>query len=78
MIDVKGTTDHIRDMSETLRRYANDIERTAKWIDSDGDIERVADVANAIANMMGNLRLDLLVSRPIRALRWVKEAKTND
>lgn len=66
-IDVEPTVDVIRKMAEKLRAAALELDAIAiiKNLQADGNFEHVGDAATCIANLMPNMRLDLLVVRPL-------------
>jgi len=51
-----------------MRDCANDLTKLAERMRANVDIELAGDAANAVANLIPNLRLDLLVQRPVRAI----------
>lgn len=65
-IDVKPTAEAIRKMAENLRHAAQQLDGIAEKTEANGTFEYVGDAANCIANLMPNLRLDLLIVRPLR------------
>jgi hypothetical protein len=65
-VDVEPTAAVIMDMAVTLKNYAHELERTARKMMDRGDITLASEALGAITNCMQNLRLDLLVTRPIR------------
>lgn len=65
-IDVEPTVDVIRKMAEKLRAAALELDAIADKTQADGNFEHVGDAATCIANLMPNMRLDLLVVRPLR------------
>lgn len=65
-IDVEPTVEAIRKMAENLRVAALQLDAIAEHTLADGNFERVGDAANCVANLMPNLRLDLLIVRPLR------------
>lgn len=67
-MDVKPTVEVIRQMAQEMRRAALEMERTAEKIEETGEIDRAADAMMCIRGLYGNLRTDLLITRPIRAI----------
>jgi hypothetical protein len=61
------TAEVIDAMASRLRDSAKDLERLAARMRDTNDLELAGDAVNVIANLMPNLRLDLLVTRPIKA-----------
>lgn len=66
VIDVKPTVEVIRQMSEMLRHSALQLDSIADRTEASGNFEQVGDAISCVANLMPNLRLDLLVARPLR------------
>lgn len=64
--DVEPTATIIDDMAKTLKHYARELESTAKRMRDTGDLTYAAEATMSIANITQNLRLDLLVARPLR------------
>ncbi len=58
----------LHEMTDTIRKYADEIDRDAIRLAETGNWEHVSFAANHVSNMMGNLRLDLLVTVPIREI----------
>ena len=67
MMDTKETVELIREMAVTLKSYADQFERTATRMQETGDLSYAGEIAGGVANLIQNLRLDLIVTRPIRA-----------
>lgn len=65
-IDVAPTAEIIRKMAASLRVAAAELDAIATKTLADGNFERVGDAASCVANLIPNLRLDLLVVRPLR------------
>jgi hypothetical protein len=65
-VDVEPTVAVIMDMAATMERYAAEMKAVARKMLIDGDISRAAEALTSITNCFQNLRLDLLVTRPIR------------
>lgn len=68
-INVDSTVETIEDMARKMRQYALDVERVAARMRETGDITYASEVMQSITNMNTNLRLDLLITKPIRALQ---------
>lgn len=66
VIDVEPTVTVILDMADTLNRYSRELKAIARKMETDGDISRASEALTCITNCVQNLRLDLLVTRPIR------------
>lgn len=65
-IDVVPTAEVIFKMAENLRLAAAELESIAERTKQTGDFFSVPEVVNCVVNLMSNLRLDLLVTRPLR------------
>lgn len=65
-IDVNPTAEAIERMAENLRAAANQLDEIAARTRQKGNFEAVGDAASCAANLLPNLRLDLLVVRPLR------------
>lgn len=65
-IDVKMTAEAIDEMAKALEHYANDLRQNAKSMRKHNDISYAGEAMQTIKNCFGNLRMDLLVIRPIR------------
>lgn len=65
-IDVDPTVDAIRKMAESLRHAAMQLESIADKTEASGNFEQVGDAISCVANLVPNLRLDLLIVRPLR------------
>lgn len=77
--DVKPTIKVILGMVKTFRQEADELENIADRMASSGDISYVAEALNVYQNLGSNVRIDLLVTRPIREyeniLKTIKEKK---
>jgi hypothetical protein len=67
-IDVEPTAQAIIDAADYLRSIESKLRHTADRMRETKDITYASEAANAIANILPNMRIDLLVTRPIRAL----------
>lgn len=65
-VNVQPTAEAIEKMAENLRSAAAQLDAIAERTRQKGNFELVGDAANCVANLMPNLRLDLLVVRPLR------------
>jgi hypothetical protein len=65
-VNVQPTVEAIKKMAENLRDAAQQLDGIAESTQASGNFERVGDAANCVANLMPNLRLDLLIVRPLR------------
>ena len=79
-VDVEGTAMAIENMAKTLEDYAEELRRDATKLREKKDMIYASSALQCISNCMGNLRLDLIITRPIRsinhALRTVDTVKT--
>lgn len=64
--NVDGTVEVIRKIAETMRYYADQIDRHGDAMSKDGDLSRSAEVLLSVNAMLNNARLDLLITRPLR------------
>ena len=69
MINVESTAQSIDEMASTIERFAASIRNQAKRMREEKDISIAADVANNVTGMLTNIRLDLLITRPLREMR---------
>jgi len=65
-METKDTIAAIKTMTKTMREYADSFDRLAKRMEESGDLSYAGEVAGGVANLIQNLRLDLLVTRPLR------------
>lgn len=68
-METKNISKVMREAAETLRHSANSLDQKANELDETGDLSICGDAMNSMVSMIGSLRLDLLVTRPIRAMR---------
>ena len=66
--EVEPTAMKIDDIAITLRKYSTDCERIAKKMRETKDLSYAGEILNLVFNLLMNLRLDLMVTRPIRSL----------
>lgn len=66
-IDTKPTVEAINNMATLMSSKSEELRQTARRLQDTGDFSRVADAMSIITNMVGNLRLELLIVRPLRA-----------
>lgn len=66
-IDVEPTAAVIDDMAKNLEHYAAQLRHLSKLMREKRDITLSAEAALTVGNIMQNMRLDLLVQRPLRA-----------
>lgn len=65
-VDVTPTVEVIREMAVMLQRASEDLTRVANLMEQTGDFERTTDAYTAIRDLNTNLRVDLLIARPVR------------
>ncbi len=65
-METKDTVAAIKIMTKTMREYTDSFDRLAKRMEESGDLSYAGEVAEGVANLVQNLRLDLLVTRPLR------------
>ena len=73
-VNAQSTVEAINQTAARMEEYAAEIRRIGLKISETGDLERTADVVNAVTNCIMNLRLDLLVTRPLREMRRLQAA----
>ena len=66
--DLKQTVQAIRDAAEEFRRKATELDRQAKTLEETGELDICGEVIATCASACANLRLDLIVNRPLREL----------
>jgi hypothetical protein len=67
-INIEPAAEVIDAMAKQAARCAADLEQIAKRMRESGDISFTGEAASCISNFNGNLRLDLLVIRPLRVM----------
>lgn len=70
------TIDIMNQMAETLENAAKSIRQQAKELSQSGDFSIAGDALNTVKNTFSNMRIDLLVTRPIR--EYQREAAVAD
>ena len=65
-MNVEPTVEVIDKMAQTLRDKAIELERLAIQMRNREDITYAAEAISTVSNMMNQLRIDLLVTRPLR------------
>lgn len=68
-MNVEPTAQRIDEMAVNALRLSKDLEYLAKQMRATENLDYAADVVNCVVNAFSNLRLDLMVTRPIRELR---------
>ncbi len=69
-MNLQPTLEIIDAMIEHTQELVKELQRERQQIAQSKDIEQVSSVVNTVVNYISNLRLDLLVARPVRALIW--------
>lgn len=77
-IDVEPTAEAIDQMAERLRNAADELASTAKQMRTSKDLTLVAEAMNIVVNAIPNLRLDLLVLRPLRTYQNQEDQAARD
>ena len=68
-VDVTSTAEAIRQMAETMRQGAEQLDNIATKMVLRGNLDYASEAASVMVNTLSNSRLDVLVNMPIRALR---------
>lgn len=68
-VDVTSTAEAIRQIAETMRASAAQLDSIADKVVSRENLDYAGEAASVVANALLNSRLDVLVLAPIRALR---------
>lgn len=66
-VDASSTVEAVEAMARRLREGAMELEALAAKLKSAQDVELVAEAVAVVVNLVPNLRLDLLVTRPLKA-----------
>ncbi len=66
------TIEAIQAIAKTFRHYANELDHIARQMKEKNDISYTSEALQAIQNYMGNLRLDLLFTRPFHEMQIKK------
>lgn len=67
-VNVEPTAQAIDEMADVLESKAKELRILAGSMRAKNDLTYAAEAANVVRNTMGNLRIDLLVTRPLREL----------
>ncbi len=65
-VDVCATSEAIHNMADTMRYFALELDKIADRMVEAGDLSYGGEALGCVSNCMLNLRLDLLVTRPVR------------
>lgn len=66
-VDASSTVEAVEAMARRLREGAMELEALAAKLKSAQDVELAAEAVAVVVNLVPNLRLDLLVTRPLKA-----------
>ena len=69
-VDVSLVAQAIEQISTTLNDYADELKYLASQMREKNDLEYGSEALNAVKNCFGNLRLDLIQTRTMRAINW--------
>lgn len=67
-INIESTAETIEGMAAELEAKARELRVIAKRARETSDLGYAAEAATVVMNIMGTLRLDLLIRRPLREL----------
>lgn len=65
-MNVNPTAEVIDNIAKRLRERANDFDRIAAKMRETGDMRYAAEAMSEVSNLIPSLRIDLLVTRPLR------------
>lgn len=68
-MNTASTSEIIREIARKFNNYATELVRIADRMDQHNDISYAGEAINCVINCLSNCRLDLLATRPIRALQ---------
>lgn len=68
MYDATMTIGAIERAAEVMEDAARELRTQARLMKEDGDLTRAAEAARVIAAAAGQCRIDLLITRPLRAV----------
>lgn len=66
-LDLTDTVKMVRNMSAQIAEYSKTIKQLADCMEKENDITYLSEVSSNISNLVGALRLDLLINVPFRA-----------
>jgi len=69
-MNVEPTAEVIDNMVKSMTDYAKELTRISTRLRETKDITYASEAVTTVSNMMNQLRLDLLVTRPIRELLY--------
>lgn len=67
-VNVEDTAEVIDGMVRECEARAEELRRIAAQMRKSGELTYSAEAVNVIKNLMANIRIDLLIVRPLRAL----------
>lgn len=68
VLNVEPTAKAVEEMADLIEAKARDLRGIAQSMRVKNDLTYAAEAANVIATTMGSLRIDLLITRPLREL----------
>ena len=71
IMDIGSTVDAITEAAKEFRNTADKLDQIAQSMNKKGDLSYAAEAIIVITNTLNTARIDLLVSRPIRAYEKV-------
>lgn len=74
---VEPTAETINNMAKTMRHFADSLDRTAAKMRETEDLGYASEALNTALDCLNNMRLDLLVVRPIREFQ-MREAERRE
>jgi len=69
-MDLVPTIESIRNSASILRDYAKELDSIADLMAKNEDFSYAGEALQAISNCFSSLRIDLLATRPVRALNY--------
>ena len=75
-MDVEPVAKVIDSMANTMQKYCDELKNLANIIRETEDIYYAGEAVNAVINCITSLRLDLLITRPVKILeKHIKNQK---
>lgn len=68
LLNVEPTAEVVDKMAQALRTRADELDRLAARMRETGNFDYASEALSVIVNLTPELRLDLLVARPVRVL----------
>lgn len=72
MMNVEPTAEVIDDMAQAALYRANELQQIAKKMRERNDISYASEAISTARNLLGDMRLDLLITRPLREVEKFK------